>query len=107
MSPILGWHTTWRLQSSAHQIYSYTLVLPMAGSFFCPVLRTVHYASLSLPHSTSAVSQMVWIQLSLEQVVQKHNSREPLLQQRGFFPATAVVNLPETWPGKSQQSNTI
>lgn len=33
------------------------------------------------------ITQMVWIQLmlSLEQVVQKHNSREPLLQQRFFF----------------------
>lgn len=33
--------------------------------------------------------------LSLEQVVQENNSREPLLQQRVFFPATAVVNFPD------------
>lgn len=79
---------------------SYALVPLMptqVSSFFCPVLRTVHYAGLSLPHNTSAVTQMVWIQLvlSLEQIVQKHNSRELLLQQRGFFPGTAVVDLPD------------
>lgn len=66
-----------------------------ASCFFCPVLRTVHYASLSLPHSPSADG--------LDTAHAKSGAGSSEAQQQraftaaeGFFSATAVVNLPAT-----------